>query len=144
MTQKKENKGELELIRTGKLCPYCKSKTVYVNSFEIYKKDFGMIYLCRPCKSWVGVHKGTDNALGRLANSELREYRKEAHSFFDQLWQAKIKQGFTKTQARKRAYKWLGSQMGINPGDTHISWFDVEECKRVVEICRPFVNKLKV
>ena len=31
-----------------------------------------MIYICKPCDAYVGVHKGTDKALGRLANKELR------------------------------------------------------------------------
>lgn len=136
------NKNTLEQIRTGKICPYCTNKTAYVNSKEVYGKDYGMIYLCAPCYAWVGVHKGTDNALGRLANSELRVWRKAAHGLFDQLWEAKILQGFSKTKARKSAYKWLGSQLGIKAGDTHISWFDVDMCKKVVDICKPFVEKL--
>jgi len=45
-----------------------------------------MIYLCRSCDAYVGVHKGTDKPKGRLANAELREYKKKAHSAFDPLW----------------------------------------------------------
>jgi hypothetical protein len=97
-----------------------------------------MIYYCAPCQAWVGVHKGTNKALGRLANAELREWKKEAHKYFDPLWQAKIKQGYTKTQARRRAYKWLSQQMGIPVKETHIGMFDVDQCKQVVEICKRY------
>jgi hypothetical protein len=134
-----------KLINEGKICPYCGRKTVYVDSIEVYKKkSFGMIYLCRPCQAWVGVHKGTNNALGRIANSELREAKKEAHFYFDKLWAAKIKTGLTKGHARGKAYKWLASQLGISGAETHIGWFDVEMCKKVVAVCKPFVDKLKL
>ena len=29
--------------------------------------------LCRPCKAWVSAHRGTDNALGRIANQQARK-----------------------------------------------------------------------
>lgn len=66
----------LSAIFKGKVCPYCKEQTEYVDSACIYGKSYGMIYLCRKCDAYVGVHKGTNKALGRLANKELRqEYR---------------------------------------------------------------------
>ena len=37
-----------------------------------YGVDYGMIYYCPQCGAYVGVHKGTDRAKGRLANAELR------------------------------------------------------------------------
>jgi hypothetical protein len=131
------------LIYEGKICPYCSKKTVFVDSEEVYSRSYGMIYLCRPCQAWVGVHKGTSNALGRLANAELREAKKEAHFYFDKLWSAKMKNGFKKGHARGRAYKWLANELGIPCPETHIGWFDVDKCKKVVEICKPYVLKLK-
>jgi hypothetical protein len=133
-----------ELIYAGKLCPYCSRKTVYVDSAEVYGRSFGMIYLCRPCRAWVGVHDGTNNALGRIANDELREWKKQAHYYFDKLWRAKIAQGLTKGHARGKAYKWLASQLGITGQETHIGWFDVDKCKKVVEVCKPHVERLKL
>lgn len=129
-------------INNGRVCPYCFKRSVYVDSSEVYNKSYGMIYLCRSCKAWVGVHKGTSKALGRLANSELREWKKEAHFHFDKLWQAKIKKGFSKNKARGFAYKWLAAQLGITPTETHVGWFDVDMCKKVVEICKPYADKL--
>lgn len=70
-------------------CPYCGSEAHLKDSAMIYGKSFGMVYLCDRypfCDSWVGVHKGTTNPLGTMADSELRELRKNAHVLFDRLW----------------------------------------------------------
>lgn len=75
----------MDELLTGKICPYCGRSTEYVDSSVIYGRSYGMIYLCRDCRAYVGVHKGTDQALGRLANAELREAKKEAHFYFDQV-----------------------------------------------------------
>lgn len=132
------------MIFAGHLCPYCSGGTVYLDSKEVYKRSYGMIYLCRPCKAWVGVHKGTDNAIGRIANAELREEKKLAHYYFDKLWNAKIAAGTKKGKARGKAYIWLSKQVGTPPEETHIGYFDMELCQKVVEVCKPFVEKLKL
>ncbi len=67
-------------------CDYCGRETEYVDSKVIYGKSYGKIYLCRNCMAYVGVHKGTDKPLGRLANAELRNWKKAAHAVFDPLW----------------------------------------------------------
>ena len=59
-------------------CDYCGRETEYVDSKVIYGKSYGKIYLCRNCMAYVGVHKGTDKPLGRLANAELRNWKKAA------------------------------------------------------------------
>ena len=123
------------LLYAGKICPYCECKTEYVDSAVVYGRSYGMIYLCRKCDAYVGVHKGTSNALGRLANAELRHWKKEAHKYFDALWQKKMTKGFTKHEARGGAYKWLSKEMGLHIDLTHIGMMDVEQCKRVVELC---------
>lgn len=38
--------------------------------------------------------------------------------------------------ARNAGYAWLSQQMGLPPEQTHIGMFDVDQCKRVVEICK--------
>jgi hypothetical protein len=129
-------------VITGKKCPYCDAKTVLVDSAEVYSRSYGMIYLCRPCKAWVGVHKNSKKnvALGRVGNSTLREWKKMAHASFDSLWIRKITQGFSKNASRKMAYKWLALRMGLKPSQTHIGWMDVEQCKQVCEICKPYIK----
>lgn len=133
------------------LCDYCKKQAEYVDSSAVYRRSYGMIYLCRTCSAWVGVHRGTDKPLGRLANAELRDWKKKAHATFDPLWQAKLKlrreqrgSDYKKHWARGSAYKWLSEQLGISKKDCHIGMFDVDKCKKVVEICQPFLQNLRM
>lgn len=117
-----------KLIMSGKICPYCLNKSEYVDSSIIYGRSYGMIYLCKSCDAYCGVHKGTDNALGRLANKELRYWKKEAHKYFDALWRLsdrKSERGFQ--------YSQLSKYLGIPIEYTHIGMFGVETCKMVVE-----------
>lgn len=128
-------------IYSGKFCPYCGNKTEYLDSSFIYGKSYGMIYICKPCDAYVGVHKGSDISLGRLANKELRYWKKAAHGKFDPLWRAKMQKGFSKNEARSAAYKWLSEQMKTPIDLTHIGMFDVDQCKIVVELCNRFYTK---
>lgn len=123
-----------KLIYKGKVCPYCKAPSKYVDSIIIYGRTYGFIYLCEPCKAWVGVHAGTNKALGRLANKKLRELKKEAHSYFDRLWKFK-----NKIFRRSAAYKWLSQELGLPSEYTHIGMFSEETCKKVIELSK---NKL--
>ena len=117
-------------------CDYCGQAAHFrPNSQFLYKRDYGPVYYCHGCLAWVGCHKGTRNALGRLANAELRQAKKDAHAAFDPLWQAKIKYtGCSKSRARHAGYKWLANELGIRYKDCHIGMFDVDQCRRVVEI----------
>jgi len=139
----------------AKICPYCGEKPEFVDSSVIYGQSYGMIYLCSPCDAYVGVHKGSDKALGRLANKELREAKKKAHFYFDKLWKAKVQIGINEDSGRKSgkryiawrskcrsgAYKWLSEAMSIDPEFTHIGMFDIENCGKVVELCLPYYKK---
>lgn len=132
--------NNLSPIYSGKICPYCSKETEFVDSAEVYQISYGMIYLCRDCQAWVGVHEGTDKALGRLANEELREWKKKAHRTFDPIAKGGlIKKIFPKylssTSVREKAYMWLAEHMGIKREYCHIGMFDVEECKQVISIC---------
>lgn len=51
------------------ICDYCGTPADFVDSSVVYHgHSFGMIYLCPRCGAYVGVHKGSDKPLGRLAN----------------------------------------------------------------------------
>lgn len=133
-----------EMLYAGLVCPYCGNNTEYIDSSVIYGKSYGMIYICKPCDAYVGVHKGTDKSLGRLANKELREAKKEAHYYFDQIAKTGLinkiwKEYIPNLGNRNKAYLWLSKQMNIPKEYCHIGMFDVAECKKVVEICRVFV-----
>lgn len=125
-------------ILRGLICPYCGGETVFTDSAEIYRGvSYGMIYLCRPCMAYCGVHKGTNMSLGRIADKDLREAKKQAHYWFDQI----AKTG--KKGTRQNAYRWLASKMGREEELTHIGMFDIDECMEVVDISRKFLENTK-
>lgn len=117
-------------------CPYCNSDTKFMDSKKIYGKSYGMVWACinyPKCDAFVGVHKGTNKPLGRLANAELREYKKKAHAAFDPLW----KDGGMK---RIEAYGWLSKQLELPMDETHIGMFDIDMCKKVITVCSPIMS----
>ncbi len=121
-------------MSTVKFCDYCGQLAHLVDSSLVYGRSYGLIYYCAPCRAWVGVHKGTNKPLGRLANAELREWKKKAHAAFDLLWKGG-------RMRRNEAYDWLSEQMKLPKKHTHIGMFDVDECKKVIEICNYERNK---
>ena len=122
------------------ICPYCGNNAELTNSAIVYHgRDYGPIYLCKCVEGWafVGCHKGTTTPLGRLADRELREWKKRAHSAFDHLW----KHGH---KTRNDAYQWLARELNIEANDCHIGMFDVQTCRRVVEISRKYLKTHRV
>ncbi|MEP6727578.1 MAG: zinc-finger-containing protein [Bacteroidota bacterium] len=139
-------KNTAALISSGKLCPYCEKESEFVDSAAVYGTSYGMIYICRPCQAWVGVHEGTDQALGRLADYELRQLKILAHRWFDPIAiEGLINEFYTVYIAgittRQKAYHWLASELSIQPAYCHIGMFDVEECKQVIAVCQPIVER---
>lgn len=113
-------------------CPYCGKmsdkvggKEIYPHRPDLYSKVF---YQCAPCEAYVGCHPGTDRPMGRLANAELRRAKLQAHGAFDFIWKSGLK-------TRGSAYKWLARQLGLSKDECHIGLFDVEMCRKVIEIC---------
>lgn len=129
-------------ILSGKVCPYCSQESKLVNSSIIYGKDYGMMYLCEPCDAYVGTHDGTIISKGRLANSSLRALKKEAHRYFDKLWEKKMKvSNIKKGKARELAYDWLSRELGVPRTETHIGFFDDELTKKTIELCLKYFKK---
>jgi hypothetical protein len=132
------------VLYTGHICPYCGGKTEYIDSSYVYGRSYGMIYICKSCDAYVGVRKGTDKALGRLANKELREAKKQAHYYFDQIAKTSLinkiwRKWIPNISNRSKAYKWLAMQLNIDEEFCHIGMMDVEQCDKVVEACKPFL-----
>ncbi len=127
------------------VCPYCDRVAELVDGSAIYPRRRDLharkFWRCAPCDAWVGTHANSSKhaPLGRLANAELRQAKQAAHRAFDRLWKAKIRRdGCQKFEARQAAYAWLAERLGIDPKDAHIGMFDVDQCRRVVEVCKPF------
>lgn len=111
-------------------CPYCDKEALWCENKEIYGRNYGnsyMVYLCKPCNAYVGCHQNTKKPLGIMANAELREWKKKAHSLFDPLWRnGKMKRG--------QAYKWLSDLMKIPVHEAHIGMFDIDKCKKLIKL----------
>ena len=128
--KKKDMLNQLQkMCMKGVICAYCKEPPVLVDSKIIYGTSYGKIWLCEKCDAYVGVHKGTEIPLGRLAKKDLREAKKEAHLHFDKLW----KSGKMK---RTQAYQWLSDTLMIDKEYTHIGMFNLQTCKKVVELSK--------
>lgn len=111
------------------ICPYCGETAEFVSSAEVYGgRDYGYIYLCRPCDAYVGCHGNSTEPLGTLANAELRGWRNRAHAAFDAAWK-------TGGMQRTDAYIWLADQLEMPDETCHIGMFDTATCKRVIKIC---------
>jgi hypothetical protein len=123
-------------ILNGSKCPYCGGLTAYVDSKIIYGKSYGKIYLCRPCDAYVGVHRGTDIALGRLANKALREAKKEAHVYFNKIFELGH-------MTRHEAYGWLCGVLQIPREETHIGMFDEKLCADTVFFSKQLLNDMR-
>jgi hypothetical protein len=124
------------------ICPYCARSAVFLESSEaVYQgRDFGPLYVCWPCGAWCGCHPGTTRPLGRLANAELRKWKMAVHRVFDPIWQRRwarrrlLDPKYSKAHARGGRYKKLAELLGIPKEECHIGLFDVERCKRAIEI----------
>lgn len=114
-------------------CPYCGDEARAVTGGELYPHRLDLyglkFYQCAPCDAYVGTHKTSGAPLGTLANRELRAARNAAHKVFDPLWRNNPK------LSRTKAYLWLARAMDMPVEKTHIALFDVEQCRRVVQLC---------
>lgn len=119
------------------ICPFCERLAEFVDSARIYGgKSYGMVYDCRPCDAYVGVHKGTETPLGRLANKETRKWRNRAHAAFDRLWMRN--QYGRAPMTRKEAYADLRRKLNLTAADAHIAMMNAEQCQLVVALYADF------
>lgn len=128
------------------ICPYCGKWSQLVSGVEIYphRSDLHHLpfYRCPgDCDAYVGCHEGTLKPLGRLANAELRHWKKRAHAAFDPIWERRwhIKRQkdpkYKKAMARGGRYKRLAELLEIPREECHIGMFTVELCKQTEALC---------
>ena len=120
-------------------CPYCKLDPVLVTGDVIYPSRPDLkglrFWQCLPCDAYVGCHKAGNGfgdgtrPLGTLANAELRAARNRAHAAFDPIWRSG-------EMSRRKAYAWLGDQLGLPVKRVHIAEFDLAICSKVVSVCK--------
>lgn len=123
------------------ICRYCggviravPARNVYgpaVNRLGLQKE---YIYQCQNCNARVGRHKGTLRPLGNVANETLRLKRMETHRVFDAFWKRK-------GMSRTKGYQWLAGQMDLPERLTHIGGFEMDQCQKVIDLCRKFEHE---
>lgn len=93
---------------------------------------FGRFWGCArfpECKGVHGAHQKTGAPLGIPADAETRAARRRAHAWLDALWE-------TGLLTRPAAYRWMREAMRLSKEEAHIARFTVEQCDRLVELCR--------
>jgi hypothetical protein len=111
-------------------------RDVYPHRPDLFELNF---YVCPIDGYRVGCHKGTSAPLGMPATPATQKARRAAHAAFDELWERKIvKDDISRGAARKAAYTWLASELGIDVKDCHIGMMDKATAERVAKICAPF------
>lgn len=123
-------------MEISKICRYCggvvrmvPARNVYGPAVDRLGLQNEYIYQCQNCTARVGCHKGTTRPLGNVANETLRLKRMETHQVFDAYWKQK-------GMSRTRGYKWLARQMGLPERLAHIGGFEMDQCQKVIELCR--------
>jgi hypothetical protein len=105
-------------------CRYCGGDAKLCDSFVVYGKSYGLIWLCE-CGARVGAQKdGTPK--GVLANGRLRKARQQFHDAIDPLWKADVPVDLPSKarkkavyRARGRIYKRLAELTGLPEAEVH-------------------------
>lgn len=116
------------------ICDYCGKPAPLVDSTIVYGKSYGKIYYCARCGAWVSCYKNSDRPSGRLADAELRKCRKIAYAALRDFRRNSRKD-------KKQARKWLSKRLHIPCAETRIGLFDVEQCRRMIALCKAFKNE---
>ena len=118
-----------------KTCNLCGGEVVLIPNSQIYGKSYGsgFCYYCKECGAYVGTHKKRPyDALGILADKDMRFMKMRCHDLFDLKWKDKR----NKHHARELAYTRLAKKMGIAKDDCHFGYFDMEQLRQAYEILR--------
>jgi len=120
------------------ICPYCKNPADFrYDSKMIYHgKDYGPIYICFHCDAYIGCKKGTYIPFGRLANAELRLWRKKFSEVFDPKWTSprmSLLKEYGST-VKAKAYFRLSRILKIPYQQCHLGNFNVQIIKKAIDL----------
>ena len=122
------------------ICNICGGPVEYIPNSQIYhghSYGSGWCYHCRSCGAYVGTHTPRPKeALGLLADEEMRTLKMACHQIFDKHWNRRYEAGEPKHRARQQAYRHLASDMGIPSVECHFGWFDTKKLKKALEILK--------
>lgn len=122
-------------------CPYCGSPVLFRSADGIYREnnENTMLYICSrypECDAYVRVHKGTKTPVGSLANHSLRSLRREAHRYFNRLYESGL-------MDKQDAYQWLADIISAPLPEAHIGHLGEYYCKQVIEESRKLLESRK-
>lgn len=87
----------------------------------------GKCYLCDSCGAYVGTHKPRpDEAMGILADKDMRAMKRAAHELFDSMWSSQAE--------RAAMYRWLANRLGIDHSECHFGYFDKAMLAKSIDI----------
>ena len=135
--RRKKNGNQTNQMR----CPYCGSPVVFRSADGIYheNKENTMLYVCSrypECDAYVRVHKGTKNPVGSLADPNLRALRREAHRYFNRLYE-------TGLMDKRNAYQWLADIVSAPMSEAHIGHLGEYYCRQVIQESKKMLEDRK-
>lgn len=122
-------------------CPYCDQPALRMTGRELYpakpilaNKHY---HVCRNCDAWIGCKDGTWEPNGRLADSDLRRAKQDAHAAIDPICLKAMKDhDWSKNLARNVVYEWLAAELDIPGRVITLGDFDLRQCELVLLICQ--------
>ena len=115
-------------------CNICGGTVIYTTNDKIYHgKSYGSgyCYLCTCCGAYVGTHKPRPReALGLLADKQMRLGKMYCHKLFDKKWKNKRGGKFL----REKAYKELAEKLSIPFKECHFGYFDIKMLRKSYKI----------
>jgi hypothetical protein len=116
-------------------CNLCGGEVVFTSNAKIYGREYGSgkCYLCTACGGYTGTHRPRPKeALGLLADAQMRKGKVMCHSLFDPLWQGKPKA----KKKRRDLYAWLAEQMEIPSEECHFGWFNLPQLRQAYKLLK--------
>ena len=107
-------------------CNVCGGKVKF-NACSKDKSRSGFVYYCTNCHAWVGTSpRFPKEALGELANKDIRKKRRDLHVWFDKLWK--------NHDEREKYYNRLAKELGKT--ECHFSQMSMEELEKAEKIVK--------
>lgn len=119
-----------------KKCNLCGGKVIYTSNRRIYRKEYGSgkCYYCTECGGYVGTHVPRPReALGILADQEMRELKKRCHVIFDGFWENE-KTSRKRHIVRQQCYRTMADLLGLQRNECHFGYFDKETLITAMQI----------
>lgn len=111
-------------------CKYCGASVSIRHSSEISDRlRDSYLYVCShypQCSAYVRIRRGSNIPDGEMADEAVRQKRKEAHLYFDMLFQKGL-------LSRDECYLWLMNILQIPRPRAHIKYLGIVDCQTVIE-----------